>query len=183
MAWCFVFQRWEIKSHHVLCRMSCRSWMLTLMTKKERYRGKGVRQAVNWRVFDNSDLLNQWWEEVWEGWPKVCCGHELVLLGERDKGGADKGLELPTEDTVHQYLYLGAEDVLVLNEISWTSWHLWIGGVVRFWGTLASKSLEKQDIGINTEFYDNTEPSLSLSFFVFNKLKATLNQILFSERT
>lgn len=55
---------------------------------------------------------------------------------------------------------------------------MWIGGVVRFWGTLASKSLEKQDLGINTEFYDNIEPSLSLSFFVFNKLKATLNHIL-----
>ena len=55
--------------------------------------------------------------------------------------------------------------------------------MVRFWGTLASKSLEKQDLEINTEFYDNTEPSLSLSFFVFNKLKATLNQIIFSERT
>ena len=31
---------------------------------------------------------------------------------------ADKGLELPTEGTMGQYLYLGAEDVLILDEIS-----------------------------------------------------------------
>ena len=96
VAWCFVFQRWEIKSHHVLSHMSCISWMLTLMTKKERYRGKGVREAVNWRVVDNSDLLNQFWEEVWERWPKVCCGHELVpFLVKGIKKGLTKALNFP----------------------------------------------------------------------------------------
>lgn len=62
--------------------------------------------------------------------------------------------------------------MLILNKLNFIA--LVVGGVVRFWGTLASKSLEKQDLRVYTEFYDNTEPSLSLSFFVFNKVKSHL---------
>lgn len=52
-------------------------------------------------------------------------------------------------------------------------------GIVRFWGILASKGLEERDLGINMEFYVNTEPSV---VFVFNKLTAVLNQKSYSQK-
>lgn len=34
------------------------------MAKKERYRGKGAREAINSRTSDDSGLLDQLWAEV-----------------------------------------------------------------------------------------------------------------------
>ena len=62
----FVFQRWEHKSNYLFPPTSYKFCILTLMSKKKGYRGKGVREAENSRTFDFLGLFSQLWEEVRE---------------------------------------------------------------------------------------------------------------------
>ena len=160
--------------------MSCKSWILTLMAKKERYRGKGAREAINSRTSDDSGLLNQLWAEVWERWPEVFCGHELVpFLVKGMKEGLEKALSFP-QRTSWANIYTYVQETCYFKMKSAELHSFWgLVGMVRFWDILASKGLAERDLGINTEFYVNTEPSV---VFVFNKLTATLNQKSYSQK-
>lgn len=93
---CFIFLEREPKSNNPFPFISCKSWILTLVAKKDRHRGKGVRETENSRIFDSLGLFSQMWGEMRETRPEACVVKGLSRSWESSEG-AGRSFELPRE--------------------------------------------------------------------------------------